>query len=122
VSAPSILIVDDEADILELLAAMLAEYRVSCALNVAEAKVAFERERCSLVITDIRMPGASGFSFISHVKELAPATPIIVITGHVGPSDPAAQSVFRWINKPFRRREILQAVQDALGQPPGDLP
>jgi DNA-binding NtrC family response regulator len=113
-SAPGILLVDDEADILELVAAMLEGYRVTCALNVAEAKAAFEREPYALVITDIRMPGSSGLSFIAYVKERAPATPVIVVTGHEGPTGPAAGSVFRWISKPFRRRDIVAAVEAAL--------
>jgi DNA-binding NtrC family response regulator len=112
----TILVVDDEPEILDIIAHMLEGNRVLRALNVTEAREHFSREKCSLVITDMKMPGSSGASLITHLKESESTVPIIVITGHGVSEGPDSAHVFRWIRKPFRRMALLEAVHAALGR------
>lgn len=113
-SQATILVVDDEPEILEIVSHMLSDYRVLCALNVDEAVAILKREPCSLVITDVRMPGATGLALVDYLKEKLPGTPVIVITGHGTAKSPAETKVVRWIAKPFRRAVILDVVREVL--------
>jgi len=80
---PTILLVDDEVAILKSFACFFEDsgYRVLMARNGHEGLDAFRRHRPDLVFTDLRMPGMDGLELISTLKELSPATPIIVISG-----------------------------------------
>ena len=69
-SAPCILVVDDEPDIVALVAYHLAKagYRVSTAATGAEALEAGRRERPSLVVLDLMLPGLSGFDVLEQLR------------------------------------------------------
>ncbi|HEV3141454.1 MAG TPA: response regulator, partial [Vicinamibacterales bacterium] len=63
-AAPHILVVDDDASICELLARVLADYRVSVAQDGPEALTILRREPVDLLITDYLMPGMTGQQLI----------------------------------------------------------
>jgi DNA-binding NtrC family response regulator len=108
----TVLVVDDEPDMLEVFTAFLArEHRVIIALDVGRALPVLEDAGCDLVITDIRMPGPSGLVLIDTVHRLRPGMPVLVVSGC---DRDDGIDVFRWIPKPFRRDELLAAVRDAL--------
>ncbi|MCJ7595912.1 MAG: response regulator, partial [Desulfobacterales bacterium] len=90
----SILVVDDEKDICEVLAISLSDlgYKVSTAGNGEEALSLFERVRPSIVLTDIRMPGIDGIELLRRIKQQYPETEVILITGH-GDMDLAIRSL-----------------------------
>jgi two-component system cell cycle response regulator len=83
-SLERILIADDEESIRELLFSFLADegYRVDVAKDGQEAMDFVRKEKYSLIITDIRMPGMSGMELLKAVKEVAPETEVIIFTGH----------------------------------------
>jgi signal transduction histidine kinase len=80
----NLLLVDDEADIREVLTMALADlgYRVATAENGTTALPLFLEHRPPIVITDIKMPGMDGIELLSRIKTANPDTEVIMITGH----------------------------------------
>jgi len=115
----SILIADDSAATLEVLQRNLAGagYRVFTAPGVAEAIEVLEGTRPDLVITDLKMPGASGLDLVRHVRENFRDTAVMMITGY--PSIEGAVSAVKngaeeFLAKPFTDQELLSAVDRVL--------
>jgi FixJ family two-component response regulator len=90
----TILIVDDEKDICEVLDISLSDlgYKVYTAGDGEEALQVFEKMRPSIVLTDIRMPGMDGIDLLRRIKGHHPDTEVIMITGH-GDIDLAIKSL-----------------------------
>ena len=114
-----VLVVDDERSMRELLAIMLrqAGHDVTLAEGGEQAVEILKNEAFDLVITDLGMPGLSGWDVARAVKELRPGTPVAMVTGWSEQIDPAAagsEGVDYLIAKPFRRQEIRVMVASAL--------
>jgi CheY-like chemotaxis protein len=79
-----ILLVDDEADFLDVLSEFLSDegYCTSCAHNGEEALAALERESFHLLLSDINMPGMKGFELIKKSKDRYPALKSALITAY----------------------------------------
>ena len=77
-----VLVVDDEADIRELLDLTLARMGLAadCAGTVAEAKEYLEREEYSLCLTDMRLPDGEGLEIVRLIGSKFGQTPVAVIT------------------------------------------
>src|SRR5437588_819211 len=77
-----VLVVDDEAGMRAALEAhfLRRDWRVDTAATAHEAFEKFRRVLHPLVVTDIRMPGADGFSVMRQVRTLAPHTAVILLT------------------------------------------
>ena len=77
-----VLVVDDEAGMRAALEAhfLRRDWRVDTAATAHEAFEKFRRVLHPLVVTDIRMPGADGFSIMRQVRTLAPHTAVILLT------------------------------------------
>jgi YesN/AraC family two-component response regulator len=90
----TILVVDDEKDICEVLDISLSDlgYKVHTAGNGEEALQIFEKILPSIVLTDIRMPGMDGIDLLRRIKEHHPEAEVIMITGH-GDMDLAIKSL-----------------------------
>ena len=80
----TILLVDDEPDIREVLDIYLTElgYAVHTAENGEKALAAFHRTLPSIVLSDIKMPGMDGIELLRRIKKESPETEVIMITGH----------------------------------------
>ena len=80
----TILIVDDEPDIREVLAISLQDmgYRTVEAENAMQAFEAFVDENPQIVVTDIKMPGGDGIGLLRKIKHENPETEVVMITGH----------------------------------------
>ena len=83
-SARTILIVDDEPDIREVLGISLMDmgYRILEAENATQAFDVFAQEGPQIVVTDIKMPGGDGIELLRKIKHENPETEVIMITGH----------------------------------------
>ena len=81
-----ILIVEDDEEMKSLLKDFLADegYEADSAHNGSEALLKLAKESFDLVITDIRMPGLTGFDILSAIKKLELGMPVIVITAFGG--------------------------------------
>src|SRR5947207_684683 len=78
-----VLVIDDEAHIRNFVRLMLEEeqYQVREAGNGAEGIARFREEHFDLVICDLIMPEQEGFETIGLLREMAPATPILCMSG-----------------------------------------
>lgn len=80
----SILLVDDEADIRDVLDISLRDmgYEVFTAQNGEEALEVFRTQRPPVVVSDIKMPGMDGIELLRRIKHESPDTEFVMITGH----------------------------------------
>lgn len=107
----TILLVDDEEGIRKVLGIYLADmdYKVITAKGGEEALNIFRKDKPSIVIADIKMPGMNGIELLGRLKREDPETEVIMITGH-GEMDLAIKSVqfdaTDFITKPIKE-EIL---------------
>lgn len=114
-----ILIADDDRNVPLLVKHILREqgFETAEASNGLAALELFERQFFDLVITDLRMPAMDGMSFLSEVKKLDPALPVIVLTAYAS-ADTAIESMrngaFHFLAKPFKVDELLSTVKYAL--------
>ncbi len=107
-----ILVVDDEMGIVEALQILFrgAGYRVVTAIGGVEGIETMERERPDIVVSDIRMPGASGLDLLARARELDPEMAVILMTAQASLQS-AMRAVndgaFYYIQKPFSNEELL---------------
>jgi DNA-binding NtrC family response regulator len=112
----SILVVDDAPDTLELLRRNLESrgYRILTALNAMEAIKTLGATGVDLVITDLKMPGASGIELIRHIRENFKNIEVMMITGY--PTIETAVKAVKsgaeeYLTKPFTDTELFSAVE-----------
>ena len=114
----TILLVDDEPDIRDVLSLSLFDlgYQVYEAENGDEALRIFKDVQPAMVMTDIKMPGMDGIELLQKVKHENPETEVIMITGH-GDMDLAIRSLKNaatdFITKPINVDALEIAVQRA---------
>jgi CheY-like chemotaxis protein len=109
------LVVDDDAQIRDLLRIFLTE--AGCDVETApdgeRAMAQFRDTHFPLVVTDLRMPGASGLRVMEAVRESSPETAVIVISGHATRDDTVEAlrlGAFDFIEKPFGRAQVHEAI------------
>src|SRR5689334_9911672 len=117
-ASPRILIVDDEAEITEILADLLSEdYDCLRAGSAEHALAELHRNEFQLVISDITMPGMSGLEMIPHVKALSPDTVVVMISGMQTVESAIGAlrlGAFDYLMKPFDLRQVEAVVGRAL--------
>jgi signal transduction histidine kinase len=117
----TILIVDDEEDIREVLEIALMDmgHEVFLAPDGKKALELFEEQHPSIVITDIKMPVMGGIELLKQVKRRSPDTQVIMITGH-GDMDLTIDSLkfgaTDFITKPVNVDILEIAVTKAVDQ------
>ncbi|MEM8696033.1 MAG: sigma-54 dependent transcriptional regulator [Pseudomonadota bacterium] len=115
-----ILVVDDEADICELVAGVLEDegYEARTARSSDEAIAALEERRPSLVLLDVWLQGSKldGLDLLDEIKQRDPSLPVLMISGH-GNLDTAVAAIRRgavdFIEKPFEAARLLHLVSRA---------
>ena len=120
-SGVDILVVDDEADIRELIAGILEDegYAVRTAADSNAALRAIKARKPSLCVLDIWMQGGGldGLELLGVIHELDPDIPCIMISGH-GTIETAVTAIkrgaFDFIEKPFKTERLIMVVQRAL--------
>ncbi|HXI01778.1 MAG TPA: sigma-54 dependent transcriptional regulator [Candidatus Saccharimonadales bacterium] len=115
----SILIVDDDPSLRELITDLLASqgYRPVAVANGREAIAALEKERFHLVLTDLRMPGMSGERLVEECIERWPHLPLIVLTAYGSIEDALElirKGVYDYIPKPHKEKDLLLRIARAL--------
>ena len=117
-----VLVVDDEADIRELLDLTLARMGLAadCAGTVAEAKEYLEREEYSLCLTDMRLPDGEGLEIVRLIGSKFGQTPVAVITAF-GSADNAVAALkagaFDYLAKPVALDQLRTLIKSALNLP-----
>ncbi len=120
-SAPRILVVDDEADINTILTVTLrrAGYEVASAGDGIEAIEAIRRQAPDLVLLDVMMPRADGLETLRRIREHGPTAhvPVIMLTAKAALADKMKgfeRGADDYVAKPFEPAEILARVQILL--------
>ncbi|HEV7386477.1 MAG TPA: sigma-54 dependent transcriptional regulator [Phenylobacterium sp.] len=119
--ASDVLVVDDEADIRELVAGILADegYAVRTATDSESALAAVRARKPALLILDIWMAGGGmdGLELLDMVKALDGDLPVIMISGH-GNIETAVSAIkrgaYEFLEKPFKSDRLLLVVERAL--------
>lgn len=114
------LIVDDEADIRELLDLTLVRMgvEVDCAGSLMEAHEMLARETYQLCLTDMRLPDGAGLELVRYIGENLPNLPVAVITAHGNAENAVAAlkaGAFDYIAKPVSLEQLRNLVKLALG-------
>lgn len=117
-----VLIVDDEADICELIEITLMRMDISSrsALNVTDAKALLENESFDLCLTDMRLPDGDGIELVEYVQQHHNKLPIAVITAH-GNMESAVNALkagaFDFVSKPVDITILRNLVASATSLP-----
>jgi DNA-binding response OmpR family regulator len=113
---PTLLLVDDEDLILELLEVFLQElgFNVLTAGNGREALDKLSENHTDLVILDLNMPVMNGDQFIRELRNQGSKTPILVVSGH-GLMDKSLEAeVVQSIKKPFSYSALVSSILEIL--------
>jgi two-component system, NtrC family, response regulator PilR len=118
-----VLVVDDEADIRELLDLTLARMGLSadCAATVAEARQFLEHEHYKLCLTDMRLPDGEGLEIVRLIGERYGETPVAVITAFGSAENAVAAlkaGAFDYLAKPVALEQLRTLIKSALNLPP----
>ncbi len=123
-----VLVVDDEADIRELLDMTLARMGLAadCAASVGDAMSHLKRDgRYRLCLTDMRLPDGDGLELVRHIGEHHPDLPVAVITAH-GSTENAVSALkagaFDYLSKPVSLEQLRALVQAAIRLASGATP
>jgi DNA-binding NtrC family response regulator len=113
-----ILIVDDEADLRNLLTSVLEDhYEVAQASNGAAVQKAFAQPAPDVVLLDVKLPDADGLELLPQIKRRWPDTEVIVLTGH-GTISMAVEAgrggAYNFLAKPFENEKLLADVKCAV--------
>jgi two-component system, NtrC family, response regulator PilR len=116
---PTILIVDDEPNIIEILEIVLQDEGMTVlkSASVREALSILQDHEVDLVISDIRMPDLSGVELLRQAKLLAPETVFIMITAFATTEtaiEALQHGAYDYITKPFRMEELRAVIHGAL--------
>ena len=115
----TILLVDDEQMVLQMLKDILEEegYRTELASNGEEALEKLSKQSYPLVICDVRMPGIDGFEVLQQVKDHYEKTKIILMTGYTEDyeiSDALVLGADDYLTKPFDDNRVLLSIRNLL--------
>lgn len=117
--SPHVLVVDDEADIRELIGLTLSRMGLEtrCVATVREAIEALGVQSYALCLTDMRLPDGEGLDIVRYIGSNSPATPIAVITAY-GSTDNAIAAMkagaFDYLAKPVGLDALRALVRSAL--------
>ncbi len=115
----TVLIIDDEPDIRELLEITLLRMGLDTvtACNVHEALAKIEQYRPNLCLTDMKLPDGNGIDIVRHLQKNYPQTPVAVITAF-GSMDTAVQALkagaYDFVSKPVDLPKLRELIQTAL--------
>src|ERR687884_2298715 len=116
---PSILVVDDDPDLLRLMQIRLsaAGYAVTTAESAERALAQLAVARPRVVVTDLRMTGMDGMALFQAIQQQNAALPVIILTAHGTIPDAVAavkSGLFGYLTKPFDAKTLLTEVERAL--------
>ncbi|MFH1020920.1 MAG: response regulator, partial [Pseudomonadota bacterium] len=122
-----VLVVDDEAQIRDIINAILAKngYQVTIFADGMQALTEFRKNpgQFDLVVTDMTMPSMTGVELAQKILAISPRTPVILCTGQselINREKALAMGIHDYLNKPVRMEALLIAVRKALD--PGGSP
>lgn len=121
-----VLVVDDEADIRELIELSLLRMGLSCdgAATLGEARALLAQHSYRLCLTDMRLPDGDGLELVEHIQAQRPGLPVAVITAF-GSMDAAIRAMklgaFDFVTKPLELKTLRTLIAQALKPVTGTL-
>lgn len=119
---PRVLVVDDEAGVLEVITDTLAK-RLGCKLiaakNLAQARKVLESQKVDLLLTDVNLPDGDGISLLPVLHLHQPQAQAIVITGSAsmdGAIEAMREGASDFVPKPFSSADLAERVKRALAR------
>src|ERR1700730_10337000 len=118
-SKPSVLVVDDEPDLCELLSIPLQRMDLNprTANNVAAAQRMLKTEPYDLCLTDMQLPDGDGLELVEWIQQYSPNVPVAVITAH-GNMETAVRALklgaFDFVSKPLDLAGLRKLVSTAI--------
>lgn len=118
-SAPLILLVDDEPDILELLTLTLDRMglRSEATGSVKQAIARLNSQEFDLCLTDLRLPDGSGLEIVNFIQKTLPQLPVAVISAHGNMQaaiDAMKAGAFDFVSKPIDLKQLRALIESAL--------
>ncbi|HSR17730.1 MAG TPA: sigma 54-interacting transcriptional regulator, partial [Ignavibacteriaceae bacterium] len=115
----TILIIDDEADLRNLLLKLLSleGYKVICAEDGKGGLTLAQKEEFAVVVADVRLPDISGLDLIQKIRKINPLTEVIVITAYGTIEDGVRaikEGAFDYITKGDEDNKIIPVIQRAV--------
>jgi two-component system, NtrC family, nitrogen regulation response regulator NtrX len=116
---PTVLIVDDEANIRRMLASLLRaeDYVVREASSARAGLMEVREEEPDVMLMDLIMPGATGLEILPEVRAAAPQLPVIMMSGRATLSDAVRATklgAFHFLEKPLAPEAVLLTLRSAL--------
>jgi len=119
-SRARVLVIDDKESILDLMASILEPaYEVTTTPSPSKAFGLIERAGFDVVLTDVRMPGASGFDLLAAARRSAAEPSVVMMTGFASIPDAVEairQGAFDYVPKPVEADEIALVVARAAAE------
>ena len=114
-----VLIVDDEQSIRRILRDILEfeKYEVEEAVNGMDCLVKLKQKKYDVLLLDIKMPKMDGMDTLDRIQEIAPETPVVMISGHATIEDAVAATrlgAFDFMEKPLDRNRVVVCARNAL--------
>ncbi len=115
----TVLVVDDERGIVDSLATILEREGLT-ALKTTDPKQALEilrKQRISVLITDLMMPGMSGMDLLKAARAIASETEVIVMTAYgtvENAVDAMKEGAYDFLTKPLKRASVVRIIKKAL--------
>jgi two-component system NtrC family response regulator len=114
-----VLLIDDDASLRRVTEYSLhsAGFQVLSAVDGKQGLASFKADHPQVVITDIQMPGVSGYEVLQQIKAERPETVVIVITAYSSVEkavDAMKQGAYDYLAKPFSRDELVMVVEKAF--------
>jgi CheY-like chemotaxis protein len=115
---PTVLVVDDEANIRELLRRILEPegYAVADAHDAPSALAAMSAHSPHVVFLDVHMPGENGLWLADQIRERFPTAATVLATADpdIAAADRLRRGIIGCLLKPFRRDDVLRAAEDGV--------
>ena len=114
-----VLLIDDDASLRRVTEYSLhsAGFQVLSAVDGKQGLASFQADHPQVVITDIQMPGMSGYEVLQQIKAARPETVVIVITAYSSVEkavEAMKQGAYDYLAKPFSRDELVMVVEKAF--------
>lgn len=115
----TILVVDDDTDLLQLLSIRLnrAGFAVETATNARDALIALSHIHPAVVLTDLKMRDMDGLGLLSEIEDRFPVLPVILLTAHGTIPDAITatkKGAFAFLTKPINDAELIASIHQAL--------
>lgn len=118
-----LLLVEDDVAFAMMLASFLRrnDFVVTIAHTGVDARKLLSNEAFATVITDLKLPDATGIDLLEFCKEVAPGTKVLIMTGYADVTtavDAIKKGAIDYISKPFRPEELLMVLEESNSSSP----